>query len=106
MIREKVTFMQCRRFRFRPIARRIGPNGRELPCIDDWWRTTSLSKQTFRLVNARTNQVVTLGLDHIAGFIPEGFADGSLLLKRQVILKGSGVLVTPLPSRLQGVTVP
>ena len=97
MTREKVTFMQCHKFRFRPMARRIEPKGRELPCIDDWWRMTSLSKRTFRLVNARTNQVVTLGLDHIAGFIPEGLADGSLVLKRQVILMGSGVVVTPLP---------
>jgi len=96
MTHEKVTFMQCRKFRFRPIARRIEPKGRELPCIDDWWRITSLSNQAFRLVNARTNQVVTLALDHITGFVPEGSADGSLELRSQVILKGSSVLVAPL----------
>jgi hypothetical protein len=96
MTREKVAFMQCRKFRFRPIARRIELKGRELPCIDDWWRITSLSRQTFKLVNARTNQVVTLGLHHITGFIPEGSANGALVLQSQVILKGSSVLVAPL----------
>jgi hypothetical protein len=96
MTREKVTFMQCSKFRFRPIARRIEPTGQELPRIDDWWRMTSLAKQTFRLVNARTNQVVKLGLDHITGFVPEGSADGSLVLKSQVILKGSSVFIAPL----------
>jgi hypothetical protein len=90
---DKVTFMQCRRFRMRPIARRIEPTGRELGCIDDWWRITSLSKEAMRLVNARTNHAITLNLDNVTGLIPEGGSTGCLVLKSQVFLKGSGVYI-------------
>lgn len=93
MNREKITFMQCRNFRIRPIAKRIGPNGRELSCIDDLWRVLNLTNQSLRLVNVRTNHIVTFGLDCIEELItePRAASSGCLVLKNQIILKGSGV---------------
>ena len=93
MNREKISFMQCRNFRIRPVAKRIEPNGRELPCIDDWWRVLSLTTQTLRLVNVRTSHIVKFGLDCIEELITDPWAasSGCLVLKTQIILKGSGV---------------
>jgi hypothetical protein len=112
MNREKISFMQCRNFRIRPIAKRIEPNGRELPCIDDWWRVLNLTNQSLRLVNVRTSQIVKFGLDCIEKLItdPRAASSGCLVLKTQIILKGSGVYLgllnqeqqrdTPSPSKL------
>ena len=90
--------MQYKKIRLRPIARRIEPTGHELPPIDDWWQIESSSREEIRLVNPRTSHIVTLGVDHIKEYMTDtgGGSDGFLVLKSQVILKGSGVCVEPL----------
>jgi hypothetical protein len=100
MNREKVATMQYKKVRVRPIARRIEPSGQELPPLDDRWLIESTSKEKLKLVNPRTNHVVTLGADHIREYMTDysGGSDGFLVLKSQIILKGTSVHVEPLVS--------
>lgn len=90
--------MQYKKVRIRPIARRIEPAGNELPPIDDWWQIESSSKEILRLSNPRTGHVLNLGVDHIKEYMtdPEERSDGFMVLKSQIILKGTGVYVEPL----------
>ena len=98
MNREMVARMQYKRVRIRPIARRIELTGRELPPMDDCWQTETASKENLKLVNPRSSHILTLGVDHIKKYMsnPAGGSDGFLVLKSQVIMKGSGVHVEPL----------
>jgi hypothetical protein len=98
MNREKVSTMQFKKVRIRPIARRIESTGRELPPIDDWWQITDSSREKFKLVNPRTDHFVTLGADHIKEYMTDyaGGSDGFLVLKSQIILKGASLFVEPL----------
>src|SRR6266404_1500881 len=98
MNREKVATMQYKKVRVRPIARRIEPTGQELPPIDDRWQIESTSKEKVKLVNPRTSHIVTIGADHICEYITDydGGSDGFLVLKSQIILKGTSVHVEPL----------
>ncbi len=97
MNREKVATMQYKNVRVRPIARRIEPNGNELPAIDDRWQIESTSKEKLKLVNPRTGHFVMLGADHIREYMTDydGGSDGFLILKSQIILKGASVHVEP-----------
>jgi hypothetical protein len=90
--------MHYKKVRIRPIARRIEPSGRELPPIDDQWLIENTSKEKVTLVNPRTNHILTVGADHIKEYMTdhEGGSDGFLVLKSQVILKGTSVHVEPL----------
>ena len=97
MNREKVATMQYKKVRVRPIARRIEPNGHELPPIDDWWQIESTSKEKLKLVNPRTSHFAMIGADHIREYMTDydGGSDGFLILKSQIILKGASVHVKP-----------
>ena len=81
------------------MARRIEPSGRELSPIDDWWLLEEASKDKIKLLNPRTYHSLLLGTDHIKEYMTdqEGGSDGFLILKSQIVLKGSGVHVEPLP---------
>jgi hypothetical protein len=98
MNQEKIATMQYKKVRIRPIARRIEQTGHELSPIDDWWQIESSSDEKLRLVNPRTSHFITLGVDHIKEYRTDldGGSDGFLVLKSQVILKGTGVCVEPL----------
>jgi hypothetical protein len=84
-----------KKVRIRPTARRIDPSVRELIPIDDCWRVDSLLLEKLRLVNARTNHVLTLSRNQIKDVVndPNGESSGVLILEGQVILKGSGVFL-------------
>ena len=98
MNREMIAKMQDRKVRIRPLARRIEPNGVEVSPIDDWWHIENASKASLRLINPRTSHILHLGLDHIKEYMTDstGGSDGFLVLKSQVILKGTAIYVEPL----------
>ena len=91
MDRQELESLQCRKFKIRPMVRRIELAGVELPAIDDWWRVSNLSDRNLHLMNSRTYQCLTLRWDWIANAIadPQIASSGWLFLKGQVVIKGS-----------------
>ena len=93
MERQEIESRQCRKFKLRPIPRRIELTGLELPPTDDWWTVLKLSDRNLRLMNSRTCHYFTLRWDRIANAIadPQIPSSGWLFLKCQVVMKGSRV---------------
>jgi hypothetical protein len=96
--KDRVSKMRHKKVKVRPIARRIEPNGKELPVRDDWWQIEEASKDNIKLGNPVTYHSFMLGTDHIYEYLTDytGGSDGFLLLKSQIILKGTSVHVEPL----------
>jgi hypothetical protein len=87
MNREKLSQMQWKLVRVRPIARRINRFGVELERIDDSWLVTAPSKNFLTLQNPRSGQNVDLGTDHVREYMTDpGQSDGFLILKSQIFL--------------------
>ena len=91
MDRQEIESMQCRKFKLRPMARRIELTGLALHSTDDWWRVLKLSDRSLRLTNSRTRHSLALRWDGIANAIadPQIPSSGWLILKCQVVIKGS-----------------
>ena len=87
MNREKLSQMQWKRVRVRPIAHRINRFGVKLERIDDSWLITSPSRNSLTLQNPRSGQNVDLGADHVREYMTDpGRSDGFLILKSQIFL--------------------
>lgn len=97
MNKEKISKMQGKQLRIRPIVRRVDCTRGELPPIDDAWQVTSVSREEINLCNPRTSDNLRLGTDHVREYMtdPNG-TDGLLILKSQVTLSGTQVSVEPL----------
>ena len=97
MNKQKLSEMMYKRVKVRPMARRIDPNGMELPPIDDVWSITQTSRDELNLQNNRTRHNVQLGTDHVREYMTDkGRSDGFLMLKSQIFLFARGVAVEPL----------
>lgn len=97
MNKGKLSEMKYKRVRVRPIARRIDPNGIELPPIDDAWMLTQTTREELILQNLRTHHNVQIGTDHVREYMTDsGHTDGFLILKSQIILSLRGFEVEPL----------
>lgn len=88
--KSKLSEMQGKRVKIRPLARRITPSGIDLEQIDEAWKIESASRERITLRSARTDQGVIIGTDHVREFmsdtnISQG-SDGFLMLKCQVFL--------------------
>lgn len=81
--------------KLRPIARRLTPDGRELPSIDDDWMLRAVQDGLAELENLRTGHLLRLGYDNIREFRTPNF----LLLRCQITLKGNSALIEPLVGR-------
>jgi hypothetical protein len=97
MNKEKISKMQGKHLKIRPIARRIDYTRGELPPIDDAWLVTSVSREEINLCNPRTSHTLCLGTDHVREYMtdPNG-TDGLLMLKSQITLSGTQISVEPL----------
>jgi hypothetical protein len=100
MNREKLSQMQWKRVKVRPIARRINRFGVELEQIDDSWPIMASSRDSLTLQNPRSGQNVDLGVDHIREYLTDpGRSDGFLILKSQIFLHDPrGFRLEPLAS--------
>jgi hypothetical protein len=97
MNKQKLSGMQYKQVKTRPIARRIDPTGAELPPIDDKWIVSQTDKQELNLRNTRTDQSVRLGMDHVREYVTDaGRSDGFLILKSQIFTFARGAAVEPL----------
>lgn len=97
MNKQKLSEMRFKRVKVRPMARRIDPNGIELPQIDDLWSIDPTSREELNLRNNRTQHIVQLGTDHVREYMTDkGQSDGFLILKSQIFLFALGVAVEPL----------
>jgi hypothetical protein len=97
MNKQKLSAMTSKQVKVRPMARRIDPNGVELPQIDDVWSLTQASRDELNLQNNRTYHNVQLGTDHVREYMTDsGRTDGFLILKSQIFLFARGVAVEPL----------
>ncbi len=97
MNKEKISQMQGKHLRIRPIARRIDYTRGELPPIDDAWQVISVSREEINLCNPRTSHNLCLGTDHVREYMSDpGGTDGLLILKSQVTLSATQVSVEPL----------
>jgi len=97
MNKEKISKLQGKNLRIRPIARRIDCTRGELPSIDDAWHVSSVSREEINLCNPRTSHNLRLGTDHVREYLtdPNG-TDGMLILKSQITLSGTQVSIEPL----------
>jgi hypothetical protein len=97
MNKEKISKMQGKHLKLRPVARRIDCTRGELPPIDDAWLVMSVSREEINLCNPRTSHNLRLGTDHVREYMtdPNG-TDGLLILKSQVTLSGTQIFVEPL----------
>jgi len=105
MNREKLSKMMGKRVRLRPIPRRIDQDGTELPPVDDTWFVDEASRTALTLENQRTvpPHVLRLGTDHVREYQTDlGRTDGVLVLKSQVIMTRSRVIVEPLAALAKG----
>lgn|GEM_PF-4018133 len=103
MNKQKLSQMQYKRVRVRPVARRIDSDGVDLPQIDDVWLVTQSSGGELNLLNPRSSQNVPLGMDHVREYMTDssGRSDGFLKLKSQIFLFAPrGASVEPLPEDL------
>ena len=86
--------------RLRPIAKRFdgGPDGSELPSIDDDWRVGILTDEGLPISNTRTDHGTTLGYEHIHHFTSDpqrGAQYGFLTLTVQVHIGGCHLWIEP-----------
>ena len=89
MNKQRLSKSQYKRFRIKPIAKRVGADGVEHPRIDDIWLVTDASREHLVLRNPRSDQHVTLGTADVHHHAPDnGRSDGILNLKSQVSLFG------------------
>jgi hypothetical protein len=87
MNRGKLSQMQFKRVRVRPIACLIDKFGVELERVDDIWRVIASSRDSITLQNPRSRQYVDLGADHVREYMTDpGRSDGFLILKSQILL--------------------
>jgi hypothetical protein len=97
MNKEKISKMQGKHLKIRPIARRIDYTRGELPPIDDAWQVVNVSREEINLYNPRTSHNLRLGTDHVREYMTDSNGtDGLLILKSQVTLSGTQVSVEPL----------
>lgn len=87
MNKRKLSEMRYKRVRLFPTARRIDPNGSELPKIDDVWLVADASREKLELRNTRTDHIVELGTDHVREYMTDlGRTEGIFKLKCQIFL--------------------
>jgi hypothetical protein len=97
MKKSKLGITLGKKFRIWPPARRIHPTCGELPPIQDWWSVIASPEGGMLLLNPRSEHRLLLGKDHVREYRtdPNG-SDGLLVLKSQVILRGTATDVEPL----------
>lgn len=86
--------------KLRPMAKRFagGPEGPQLPPVDDEWMIQGIDQQGVRISRNNTHSLV-LGFDHIREFTTDparGGRDGILILKSQVSIGGNSMWVEPI----------
>jgi hypothetical protein len=93
-----LTKLRNKQIRVRPIARRIDHSNVELEAIDDKWIVSFELEDTLSLQNARTQQSVRLGTDHVREYMTDsGKSDGFLLLKSQIVTTACrGAFIEPI----------
>jgi hypothetical protein len=101
MNKSKLSEMQGKRVKIRPVARRIDPRGFDLEPIDEAWSIESATKCQLTLRSQRSGQGVVIGTDHVREFMTDTNisprSDGFLILKSQVSLFAPrGFSVQPL----------
>jgi len=101
MNKSKLSEMQGKRVKIRPLARRIAPSGIDLEQIDEAWIIECASRDRLTLCSARSDQRVFIGTDHVREYMSDTNtslrSDGFLMLKCQVFLFAPhGFSVQPL----------
>ena len=98
MNRQKISEMCWQRVRFRPLTRRIDPQGWELGPMDDTYVITEADKQRVTVRNTRTDHQFRINNDHIREFLSDssGLTAGFFILKSQIFLLYRGVWLEPL----------
>jgi hypothetical protein len=89
-----------KRVRIRPKAKRFdgGPDGPELPQIDDDWSIDRITDEGLAISNARTDHLAILGYDHIHHFTSDpqrGQEFGFLTLTVQIHIGGNRLWIEP-----------